>query len=191
MKRSEINAAIREARLAFEEARWALPPNPRWDVTDFGLGNFRGKGLVLINLAEEPEYCEKIMFAARDQRTVAHCHGKKKEDIIVRHGVLRIQLWQREPSLSAGSHVSVRINGEERSVASGSILELSSGERVTLRPGVYHEFWPASEKCVIGEVSTANDDANDNLFVDPEVGRFPAIEEDEPPDVRLVGEIRR
>ena len=58
MKRSEINALIREASDAFAEGGWILPPDPRWDLTDFGLGDVREHGLVLINLAEEPEYCE-------------------------------------------------------------------------------------------------------------------------------------
>jgi D-lyxose ketol-isomerase len=188
MKRSEINEAIRSAKAAFEAAGWALPPSPRWDVTDFGLGSFREMGLVLVNLAEEAEYCEKIMFATRNQKTIAHTHAVKKEDIIVRRGVLMIRLWNGKPEESADREVSIRVNGEERTTSSGSVVELRSGERVTLRPGVYHEFWPASETCVIGEVSTANDDANDNIFVNPEVGRFPAILEDESPLVRLVGE---
>ena len=34
--------------------------------------------------------------------------------------------------------------------------------------------------CLIGEVSMVNDDTNDNRFYEPQ-GRFPTIEEDEPP----------
>jgi hypothetical protein len=37
-------------------------------------------------------------------------------------------------------------------------------------------------------VSTANDDANDNFFFNPDVGRFPSLIEDEPPLARLVGD---
>ncbi len=37
---------------------------------------------------------------------------------------------------------------------------------MTLVPGVYHEFYPVSAECIIGEVSTANDDLHDNFFVD-------------------------
>jgi D-lyxose ketol-isomerase len=59
---------------------------------------------------------------------------------------------------------------------------------VTLVPGVYHEFYPVSEECIIGEVSTANDDLHDNFFVNPRVGRYPGIEEDEPPIWRLISE---
>ena len=187
MKRSEINHAIRTARNAFVQAGWALPPEPRWDVTDFGLGRFREQGLVLINLAEEPEYCEKLMFAAAGQRTPAHCHGAKKEDIIVRSGALCVQLWNGAPGTDLGT-VSVRVNGSEKQFPTGTIVDLAAGERITLRPGVYHEFWASSDGCVIGEVSTANDDAHDNYFADPAIGRFPDIDEDEPPLVKLVSE---
>ena len=188
MKRSEINTAIRTARDAFLKAGWALPPVPRWDVTDFGLGRFQERGLVLLNLAEEPEYCEKLMFAGAGQKTPAHCHGTKKEDIIVRSGALRVQLWNGVPGRDSGP-VAVRINGEEREFPTGTVVDLRAGERITLRPGIYHEFWPSSDGCVIGEVSTANDDAHDNCFADPAIGRFPAIDEDGPPVARLVSEI--
>lgn len=188
MKRSEINEAICLARDAFADAGWALPPNPRWDVTDFGLGHFREKGLVLVNLAEEREYCEKVMFALRGQKTPAHCHRRKKEDIICRRGTLRIRLWNGNPGEASSGTVPVRINGEERALDCGDAVDLTSGERITLQPGVFHEFWPVWDACVIGEVSTANDDAHDNVFADLEIGRFPAIEEDEPALVRLVSE---
>jgi D-lyxose ketol-isomerase len=68
------------------------------------------------------------------------------------------------------------------------VLELEAGSRVTLVPGVYHEFYPLSEECIIGEVSTANDDRHDNFFVNPAIGRYPGIEEDEPAVARLVSE---
>ena len=71
----------------------------------------------------------------------------------------------------------VKVNGISVTVHSGVQLTLQAGERVTLLPGVLHEFWPLSEECVIGEVSTANDDETDNFFTDPNVGRFPVIED--------------
>jgi len=69
MKRSEINALVEAANACFTAHGWALPPRPRWDVTDFGLGDWRRFGLVLVNLAEEPEYCEKLMYARQGMTT--------------------------------------------------------------------------------------------------------------------------
>lgn len=190
MNRSEINALVTEAWSAFLRHGWALPPRPRWDVTDFGLGDVNRYGLVLINLAEEPEYCEKLMYARRGMETPLHHHLRKKEDIIVRAGALALELWPTPESVGkAPVSFEVSVNGERRPVMAGSRLTLRSGERITLTPGIVHAFVPTSDGCVIGEVSTANDDLNDNVFQDPNVGRFPEVVEDEPPLVRLVSDL--
>jgi D-lyxose ketol-isomerase len=80
------------------------------------------------------------------------------------------------------------VNGEPRALASGETLDLGAGSRVTIVPGVYHEFVPTTEEAILGEVSTFNDDAHDNFFADPRVGRRPPIVEDEPAHVRLLWE---
>ena len=188
MKRSQINRAVKDSTLFFQNNGWTLPPNPKWDVTDFGLGNFSEYGLVLINLAEEPEYCEKLMYAKKGQTTPSHTHKLKKEDIICRTGKLAIKVWKGRPEKAGSSSFSLSINGEPQEIKSGDIVKLQSGERVTLIPGIYHEFYPETEECIIGEVSTANDDENDNFFVNETVGRFSQIEEDEPALVKLVSD---
>lgn len=188
MKRSEINRVYRDALACFTRNGWHLPPNPRWDVTDFGLGDFNAYGLTLINLAEEPEYCEKLMYARKDQVTPAHTHAQKKEDIICRAGELTLRLWAGNPEEVGRAPCTVNVCGEPVTIASGDTLVLEAGKRVTLCPETYHEFWVSSDEGVIGEVSTANDDANDNFFVNPDIGRFPEVEEDEPPEVRLLSD---
>lgn len=189
MKRSEINLAIRQATDCFTRHHWTLPPAPKWDVTDMGLGDFPEYGLVLVNLAEEEEYCEKLMYARQNQKTPAHCHQQKKEDIIARNGVLVVQVWAGHPAKVAdGTPFQVQINGESVEVRSGDKVRLEPGYRITLVPGVYHEFYPETEECVIGEVSTKNDDLHDNFFVREDIGRYPHVEEDEPPLVKLLSD---
>ena len=190
MRRSEINRVLQRAEAAFARHHWTLPPEPRWDVTDFGLGDFRRFGLTLVNLASEPEYCEKLMYAERDQTTPVHAHRQKKEDIICRVGRLCIQVWAQRPetAVSAGEPFMAPINGRPTRVPAGSPVVLEAGWRITLVPGVWHAFAPASDSCIIGEVSTANDDLHDNFFLDPLIGRYPGIEEDEPPLARLISE---
>ena len=190
MKRSEINRVYQAARDCFSRHHWALPPQPRWDITDFGLGDFPHFGLTLINLATEPEYCEKLMYARRGQTTPCHTHAQKKEDIICRSGELALKLWPRKPMAGAElpAEFTVPVNGQPATVRTGEAIVLPAGSRITLVPGIWHEFYPVSEECIIGEVSTANDDAHDNFFLNPEVGRFPGIEEDEPAAVRLLSE---
>ncbi len=59
---------------------------------------------------------------------------------------------------------------------------------MTLCPGTYHEFWVSTDEGIIGEVSTANDDATDNYFINPDIGRFPQIDEDENPILKLLSD---
>lgn len=190
MKRSEVNAVYRQALACFALHGWALPPRPKWDITDFGLGKFERYGLTVVNLATEPEYCEKLMFARRGQTTPCHSHARKKEDIICRAGELALNVWPPAlgSALGVPTTVTVSVNGEPTEVRSGESFVLASGSRVTLLPGVWHAFWPVSEECIIGEVSTANDDVRDNLFLDPDAGRFPVVDEDEPAAVQLVSD---
>lgn len=187
MKRSEINQIVKNATSFFKKHDWVLPPNPKWDVTDFGLDDFKECGLVLINLAEEKEYCEKLMYALKNQKTPAHCHASKKEDIIVRFGEMKIKLWMGKPNEYKGEF-TIKINGENRQVISGDTIVLHAGERITITPGIYHEFYPTTEECIIGEVSTANNDVSDNFFVNSQIGRYAEIIEDEPPLVKLLSD---
>jgi D-lyxose ketol-isomerase len=191
MRRSDINLAYRDASECFRKYSWALPPGPKWDITDFGLGDFRRCGLTLVNLAGEPEYCEKLMYQWKGQIAPCHTHARKKEDIICRVGRLALRLWASKPESEEGDfsgETEVPVDGVRCRVATGRPFTLEAGQRVTLLPGIWHAFAPASDECIIGEVSTANDDLRDNFFLNPEIGRFPGIVEDEPAKVRLVSE---
>jgi len=182
MKRSEINAVLRNAAMTFKRHGWTLPPKPKWDVTDFGLGDFARYGLILVNLTEQPEYCEKIMYVGKRQITPRHYHKSKKEDIICRWGELAIELPSKK------KRIKLQVNGELCEIPTDRPLILNSGERVTLTPKVLHAFWAESEYAIVGEVSTANDDKHDNFFEDSSVGRFSHIDEDEPAVVDLLSD---
>ena len=67
-------------------------------------------------------------------------------------------------------------------VPAGSQVRLIPGESITIYPCLYHDFQvePGSGPVLLGEVSQCNDDNTDNRFYE-KLGRFPAIEEDEPP----------
>lgn len=81
------------------------------------------------------------------------------------------------------------VNGAKTTARPGEALLLAAGSRVTLVPGIWHEFYPTTEECIIGEVSTANDDLHGNtFFLNPDIGRFPELVEDEPALVKLVSE---
>lgn len=189
MKRSEINNAVEVATLCFEKNGWVLPPQPKWDVTDFGLGDFSNSGLLLINLCEEEEYCEKLMFARKNQETPLHYHKKKKEDIICRKGELALHFWNiTDGKMNTETPFMLKKNGSYMEVQPSEKIILQAGERVTIPPNMWHKFYPESDECIIGEVSTANDDLHDNFFDNPKIGRYAAIVEDEPAIVKLLSD---
>ncbi len=166
-----------------------------WDITDFGLGDYANAGLLLFtvrngNLAldrYEKPYCEKILICGDEQVTLTHYHWTKMEDIICRGGGdLVVRVWNGgEDGERLDTPVSVNVDGHVYEVAAGAQIVLSPGRSITLTPYLYHEFWgkpaPGEDYVLVGEVSTVNDDTVDNRFHDSRVGRFPAIEEDEPP----------
>jgi len=71
----------------------------------------------------------------------------------------------------------------------GEVLEVTTGNSVTLTPYVYHRFFTktGTGDLIIGEVSKTNDDNIDNVFASPR-DRFSTIEEDEEPYRLLVNE---
>ena len=167
-----------------------------WDITDFGLGDFPRQGLILFtirngNLAQpnnEKTYAEKIMLVQVNQITPMHFHWAKMEDIINRGGgELVIQLYNSTPDeqLDQTGEVKVSIDGIVHTVKAGGTVRLAPGDSITLTRRLYHKFWAEGANCVVGEVSMTNDDTKDNRFAEP-VGRFPKIEEDEPP-LHLLG----
>lgn len=163
-----------------------------WDLTDFGTDNFFRCGLTLFTLrngnpkdSDNPKpYAEKIMIVEEDQVTPMHFHWAKMEDIINRGGGnLMIELFNaNDRDGLADTPVRVSTDGVLRHLQPGSILRLGPGESITLPQRLYHRFWgePGKGKVLVGEVSAVNDDTADNRFLDS-LGRFPAIEEDEPP----------
>jgi D-lyxose ketol-isomerase len=170
-----------------------------WDITDFGQGNYDLLGLFLFTIRNgSPEnlrtgsgkiYAEKLLIVDVAQVTPFHFHWQKVEDIINRGGGrLMLQLYNstRDDAL-AGTDVAVSIDGVQYTFPAGHTVALTPGESITLPTRLYHKFWGEGSRVLVGEVSVVNDDHTDNCFLDP-VGRFPAIEEDEPPVHLLVGD---
>lgn len=224
MKRSEINAIMREADAFIKARGFYLPPfaywTPEawstkgeevreivenglgWDITDFGSGDFERRGLFLFTLRNgHPRnwrtlqgklYAEKIMIVGVDQVTPLHFHWNKSEDIINRGGgKLVIQLYNATDDEGlADTDVVVSIDGMRRLVRAGDSVVLGPGESITLPTRLYHKFWGAQERVLVGEVSMVNDDNADNRFY-RSIGRFPEIEEDEAPVYLLTTDYAR
>jgi D-lyxose ketol-isomerase len=217
MKRSEIESAIDAAVAMAEEHRFPLPPFAAWardewigraaelqvpierglgwDVTDFGRGHFRRTGLTLLTLrngttAEQAAglgqtYAEKLMRVDVGQETPFHLHRRKTEDILNRGGgELVVELVHPDEPDTA---VRALVDGVPCTVTTGELLRLGPGEGVQVPRGIRHRFWAEDAPVLAGEVSSVNDDVDDNVFLVP-APRYPAIEEDVPARRLLVGE---
>ena len=184
MKRSEINKALRELEAMCKKYHCYLPPfcsfTPDewqskgheydevrecmlgWDITDYGQGKFN-------ELGYSPN----------------HFHWFKTEDIINRGGgnvLIRVYNSKEDESIDYESDVVVHTDGKSYTVPAGTQIRLTPGESIYVYQGLYHDFTvePGTGDVLLGEVSQCNDDNTDNRF-NPPMGRFPAIEEDEPP----------
>lgn len=162
-----------------------------WDITDYGQGRFEELGFSLITLRNgqaDPRYpksyAEKLLMLREGQTAPMHFHFRKMEDIINRGGGnLLIKIFNSDDNKElASSPITVSSDGVKRIFEPGDEIRLTPGESVTLPPFLYHEFRvePGSSDVLIGEISAVNDDETDNYFKD-KLGRFPRIEEDEPP----------
>lgn len=160
MKRSEINARIRDAERFFAEHRFHLPPfaswTPErwqetgreadeirtkalgWDLTDFGRGDFSRIGLLLFTLRNgnlnDPDdtktYAEKVMIVAPEQLTPWHFHWSKTEDIINRGGGNLVI------ELAWASEDESRLSDRPVEVSlDGVVRAVAAGGSVVLEPG--------------------------------------------------------
>jgi len=159
VKRSEINALIRDSIDFFDAMGFKLPPwaywDPEdwrgksdtvqqivdtmlgWDLTDFGSGVFENTGLILFTLRNgdfrHPEnskgYAEKIMVVRENQETPYHFHWNKMEDIINRGGGNLVIELCRSDNSEA-------LSGEPVVVSVDSIKRtVEPGGKVVLAPG--------------------------------------------------------
>ena len=215
MRRSEINVLLAKAKAFFAEHRFHLPPwafwGPDgwkghgesevvrnmlgWDLTDYGGGDFHRKGLLLFTIRNgSPDgrgkpYAEKIMIVEQGQVCPMHFHWAKMEDIINRGGGnLEIELYGSDDKGDfSAKPLVVSVDGMKRRVEPGGTVVLTPGESITLERGMYHTFTgqACGGRVLVGEVSSVNDDNEDNRFYEAQP-RFPDIEEDEPPMHLLV-----
>ena len=165
-----------------------------WDITDYGLGRFGEVGFSLITLRNGNRamadrypkvYAEKLLYLREGQYAPNHFHWFKTEDIINRGGgniLIRVYNSLADESIDRSSDVAVHTDGRTYTVPAGTQVRLTPGESIHIPQRLYHDFTvePGTGPVLLGEVSQCNDDAADNRF-EPPVGRFPEIEEDEPP----------
>lgn len=165
-----------------------------WDITDYGLGDFGRVGFSMITIRNgnlrlkdryPKPYAEKLLFIEEGQYSPNHFHWYKMEDIINKGGgnlLIRVYNSLPDEQIDKESDVTVNTDGRTYQVKAGTQIRLTPGESISIQPRMYHDFEveEGTGAVLLGEVSQVNDDNADNRF-NPPVGRFPEIEEDEPP----------
>ncbi len=172
-----------------------------WDISDFGSGDFEKVGATLFTIRNGSlydkslgvPYAEKYIILHHEtaQEIPMHYHVMKTEDIINRAGgTLCIQVYgsKEDGSLDTENNVILYCDGVKREFAPGEIIKVETGNSVSLTPYVYHRFYCEGADCIIGEVSSVNDDNTDNVFLKKSSDRFGGIIEDVPITHPLVNE---
>jgi D-lyxose ketol-isomerase len=127
------------------------------EVADFGLGDLRNVGLMLVVYVNTDRYCAKELVMYPGQLCPEHRHPPfdgtpgKQETFRVRRGTVR--LW----------------SGDDE-------LELRPGEQYTIPPNTLHRFQAGPEGAVVSEFSSTSRDDLD-VFTDPRVVRAPAVDD--------------
>jgi len=178
-----------------------------WDVTDFGLGDFTRQGMTFFMLrngdpSRKPvpensedlpaetskglgrDYSEKIMLGQMNQTLPFIALKKRAHDLINRGGgdlVVQVHRSTPEHDLDEESRVPIQVNGIAYNIKAGGIVRLVPGDGLTLLPGIFHKYWTEKAGCIVGNISTTCNEAEDYLFLDPQSRRFPEIEPDESP----------
>jgi D-lyxose ketol-isomerase len=127
----------------------------RIEVADFGLGDLRNVGLMLLVYVNTDRYCAKELVMFPGQLCPEHRHPPfegtpgKEETFRVRRGSVR--LW-----------------------AGDDELELRPGDQHTIPPDTLHRFVAGPEGAVVTEFSSTSRDELD-VFTDPRIVRAPAV----------------
>lgn len=159
MKRSQINALIKETIQWLEERKVSLPPfaywSPTdwaakgheydeirenmlgWDVTDYGRGDFDKVGLLLFTIRNgnlnnpkfEKPYAEKMLISQVGQISPNHFHWHKMEDIINRGGGVLMLQLWNSTKEEGLEDTDVTVRID------GKMCTVPAGGKVFLKPG--------------------------------------------------------
>ena len=129
----------------------------RIEVADFGLGELRTTGLMLLVYVNTDRYCAKELVLYPRQTCPEHRHPPfdgtpgKEETFRCRRG--SVELW-----------------------VDGELIALQPGEQYTIPPDTLHWFQAGEEGAVVSEFSSTSRDDLD-VFTDPRIVRAPAVED--------------
>ncbi len=166
MKRSKINACIKDMEQLIKKHGFELPPfcmwTPKdweskgneydeirdnqlgWDITDYGLGDWDKVGFALITLRngnqKNPKYkkvyAEKLLMLKEGQHSPMHFHWQKSEDIINRGGGTLVIHLYHDDGNGEFADTDVEVNSD------GRTYTVAKGTGIELLPGESITLWP-------------------------------------------------
>ena len=158
ISREEHNEAVAYSAEQFAAAGIELTAEERGriEVADFGLGDLRETGLMLLVYVNTDRYCAKELVLYPKQTCPEHRHPPfagtpgKEETFRCRRG--SVDLW---------------VDGRQ--------ITLRPGEQFTIPPDTLHWFQAGAEGTVVSEFSSASRDDLD-VFTDPRIVRAPVVD---------------
>ena len=155
--REEHDAAVAYVAQQFAAAGIELTDAERLqvEVADFGLGELRETGLMLLVYVNTDRYCAKELVLYPKQTCPEHRHPPfdgtpgKEETFRCRRG-----------------SVELRVDGE--------LITLQPGAQFTIPPDTLHWFQAGEDGAVVSEFSSTSRDELD-VFTDPRIVRAPAV----------------
>jgi len=158
ISREEHNEAVAYSAEQFAAAGIELTAEERGriEVADFGLGDLRKTGLMLLVYVNTDRYCAKELVLYPGQTCPEHRHPPfagtpgKEETFRCRRG--SVDLW---------------VDGRQ--------ITLRPGEQFTIPPDTLHWFQAGAEGAVVSEFSSASRDELD-VFTDPRIVRAPVVD---------------
>ena len=125
------------------------------EVADFGLGNLRETGLMLVVYVNTDRYCAKELVLYPGQTCPEH-----------RHPPFDDTPGKEETFRCRTGSVLLNVDGEE--------IELRPGDQHTIPPDTLHWFRAGPEGAVVSEFSSTSRDDLD-VFTDPAIRRAPEV----------------
>jgi D-lyxose ketol-isomerase len=158
ISREEHNEAVAYSAEQFAAAGIELTAEERGriEVADFGLGDLRKTGLMLLVYVNTDRYCAKELVLYPKQTCPEHRHppfdGTPGKDETCRCRRGSGDLW---------------VDGRQ--------ITLRPGEQFTIPPDTLHWFQAGKEGAVVSEFSSTSRDDLD-VFTDPRIVRTPAVD---------------
>ena len=175
MKPAEVKAMRRRAAGLLDRAGIVLSREEKdaIEVSDFGLGDVKRLGLLVVVYENNDRYCAKELILLPRQICPEHRHPRvngrnlgKKETFRCRYGEIYLYV-SGERTLKPKAKVPKKYRAF---MSAWHEIVLRPGDQYTLPPNALHWFQAGDKGAIVSEFSSTSSDGND-VYTDPRVRR--------------------